>query len=115
MASIWEKAISILAGNVNSGCTYLITAEISGKNILEIFRGSQNGPTAYCQLTQNWRNVSENDQKLQVCWQGIKGTKRGIKILLGNFGAFLLIILQFEQKKIEQKAVQVTIILSSSS
>ena len=26
MASIWEKAISILAGNLNSGRTYLITA-----------------------------------------------------------------------------------------
>ena len=26
MASIWEKAISILAGNLNSGCSNLITA-----------------------------------------------------------------------------------------
>ena len=26
MASIWEKAISILAGNLNSGLSYLITA-----------------------------------------------------------------------------------------
>ena len=26
MASIWEKAISILAGNLNSGCSYSITA-----------------------------------------------------------------------------------------
>ena len=26
MAGIWEKAISIFAGNLNSGCGYLITA-----------------------------------------------------------------------------------------
>ena len=26
MAGIWEKAVSILAGNLNSDCSYLITA-----------------------------------------------------------------------------------------
>ena len=28
MASIWEKALSILAGNLNSGCSYIITAAL---------------------------------------------------------------------------------------
>ena len=32
MANIWEKVISILAGNWNSGCSYLITA-VTGNSI----------------------------------------------------------------------------------
>ena len=31
MASIYEKAISILAGNLNLGCSYLITSNCSRK------------------------------------------------------------------------------------
>ena len=31
MANIWEKGISILAGNLNSGCSYLITAVFYAK------------------------------------------------------------------------------------
>ena len=34
MASIWEKAISILAGNLNSSRSYLITAVLSEQPIL---------------------------------------------------------------------------------
>ena len=34
MASIWEKAISILAGNLNSGRSYLITTAASKVNLL---------------------------------------------------------------------------------
>ena len=34
MASIWEKAISILAGNLNSGCSYLITAVCYCANLM---------------------------------------------------------------------------------
>ena len=34
MTSIWEKAISILAGNLNSGRSYLITAVIETKDLL---------------------------------------------------------------------------------
>ena len=33
MASIWEKAISILAGNLNSSCSYLITAVLKNQNL----------------------------------------------------------------------------------
>jgi hypothetical protein len=33
MASIWEKASSILAGNLNSGCSYLITAVLDAPYI----------------------------------------------------------------------------------
>ena len=35
MASTWEKAISILAGNLNSGRSYLITAVKSEKENVE--------------------------------------------------------------------------------
>ena len=34
MANIWEKAISILAGNLNSGCSYLITTVDQVEKIL---------------------------------------------------------------------------------
>ena len=30
MANIWEKAISVLAGNLNFGCSYLITTVFNG-------------------------------------------------------------------------------------
>ena len=40
MASIWEKAISVLAGNVNSGRSYLITAAVQKKH--------------FCTNLQNW-------------------------------------------------------------
>ena len=36
MASIWEKAISILAGNLNSGRSYLITTVYSHTGLIYI-------------------------------------------------------------------------------
>ena len=33
MANIWEKAISVLAGNLNSGLSYLITTVLFMKNV----------------------------------------------------------------------------------
>ena len=39
MANIWEKAFSILAGNLNSGLSYLITAVSMRSVIYLIFNG----------------------------------------------------------------------------
>ena len=44
MASIWEKAISILAGNLNSGCSYLITAVSRNKTGLHTLLDKKMSP-----------------------------------------------------------------------
>ena len=38
MANIWEKAISILAGNLNLGCSYLITTVTPVEVNIKLFR-----------------------------------------------------------------------------
>ena len=64
MASIWEKAISILAGNLNSGRSYLITAVT-----IVNFAGKQraDGNVNYIQLL--FKNSRKNfDHNFESYW-----------------------------------------------
>ena len=74
MARIWEKAISILAGNINSGHTYLITAVC--KSLFYIIDSSSNVVLAFwkwwplccfCGLG-NWKQTSQSGH---YCYSGL--------------------------------------------
>ena len=62
MASIWEKAISILAGNLNSGPSYLITAV---KKIPSIQIPIVSCPIESIILPENWKTKELNKEFLK--------------------------------------------------
>ena len=65
MAIIWEKAISILAGNLNSGHSYLITAVIRGLHIFSIECSPCYAP---CQILNSRSEKYPKDYHLGFWW-----------------------------------------------